>query len=205
MRASSQEYFASLNLTIEQPKKGYRFGEDTLALADFIEVERGSRVCDICSGVGVLACIIARRFHLQNIVAVELQEVMHAFALRNLKHNALQGEITCIHADYRDYAFSTKERFDLVVSNPPYRKEGSGRLSSDPVRRIAHHELYGDLKALCFSMSKIIVSGGHVLLVWPPNREEELLDEVLGYGWQLYRQDMVADQKNAKALYDFLC
>ena len=52
----------------------HRFGTDAFLLADFASPRRKDRVCDLCTGGGIVALLLSRNFHPEKIYAVELQK-----------------------------------------------------------------------------------------------------------------------------------
>ena len=49
---------------------------------------------------------------------------------------------------------------DAIVSNPPYRKKGSGRQNPDPVKAVARHEIRMTLADLVTAAGWLLVEGG---------------------------------------------
>lgn len=86
----TSEHFDSCNLTIYQPAKGFRYGPEGLALAEFAQVSAGARVAELCSGVGLISLLVAARVKEVSVTAVEIQEPLHKIALRNVEENKHQ-------------------------------------------------------------------------------------------------------------------
>lgn len=77
------------------------------------------RVLDLCTGSGVLAITLARELPAATVVATELSAAAAAVATRNAVHNAVADRITIRTGDLLA-PLAAGERFDIVVSNPPY-------------------------------------------------------------------------------------
>jgi ribosomal protein L3 glutamine methyltransferase len=77
-----------------------------------------SRVLDLCTGSGCLAVMLAFFFPEAQVVATDLSPGALEVAARNVRDHGLAGRIELREAD----VFSTLggQRFDLIVSNPPY-------------------------------------------------------------------------------------
>ncbi len=92
---------------------------DTEALIDVclehLKEKENAAVLDLCSGSGCIAVSIAKNSN-SKVFALEKYEKAFEFLKKNIKrHNA---KVTPILADVFEY--ETKEKFDLIVSNPPY-------------------------------------------------------------------------------------
>lgn len=76
------------------------------------------RVLDLCTGSGALAVSLAKELPAATVVATELSEAAAAVARRNAERNGVADRVDVRVGDL--FAPVAGERFDLVVSNPPY-------------------------------------------------------------------------------------
>jgi tRNA1Val (adenine37-N6)-methyltransferase len=167
------EYIESCGCTIAQPRRGHRYGAESLALARFAGVRDNDRVADLGSGVGIVA-FMAAGVRTASIVAVEIQRALHDIARENVLRNNLGERILCVCDDWRSFAVANAERFDLVLSNPPFFPSGRGRMSPDPQRAAARHELHGTLKDLLMSADRLLAPKGRFAIAFNARRRMEL-------------------------------
>lgn len=163
-------------LRIIQPRDGYRFSLDPLLLCDFAAVRAGERVIDLGSGCGVIPLVLARQVGDASVIGVESRTEMAVLSARNAELNGLQErvEILC------DDVLSLRQRFpvssfDLVVANPPYRKQGSGKISPKAGRDAARHETTAGLADFLAAAKYLVKPGGRICFIYPPSRLAEFI------------------------------
>jgi len=71
---------------------------------------------DLCSGSGCIAIAIKHSFPQAKVTALEASADAYTYLEKNTALNAV--DITCTHADLRDYKHPAP--LDMIVSNPPY-------------------------------------------------------------------------------------
>ncbi|MFH1831066.1 MAG: methyltransferase [Pseudomonadota bacterium] len=168
------EIIESAGLKIYQPTTGHRYGEESLALATFINVKPGQRVVELGSGVGIISLLIAVQNNPSRIDAVELQPSLHEIAKKNVLKNGYEHIVHCINEDYRSFAQTNKKKYDVVISNPPFLAAGNGRLSPDLERATARHELNGTIEDLVAATYSLLLPSGKFFVVFDCRRNDEL-------------------------------
>jgi len=83
-----------------------------------IDPRRVRRVLDLCTGSGCLAILAALAFPHARIDAVDLSAGALALAKRNVAMHRLGDRIALHRGDLFEPV--AKERYDLIISNPPY-------------------------------------------------------------------------------------
>lgn len=160
-----------------QPDRGYRFSVDAILLADFIRVKPHDRCLDLGTGCGIIPLLLAVLTPAREIVGLELQKRLACLAQRNVTLNHLEGRVRIVQGDLRQSAqLFPAGRFDVVVSNPPYRKIGAGRLNPHDEQAVARHELTCQLDDLLAACKYLIKPGGKVFLIYLAERLAELFD-----------------------------
>ena len=163
-------------LAVIQKRKGYRFSLDAVLLAHFVSLRGEEKIADLGTGSGIIPLILAYLHPSVNVIGLEIQKEMVQRARRSVKLNRLASRIEIVEGDVRsiERAFSPKS-FDTVVCNPPYRRRASGRMNPDPERRLARHEIKGELKDFLRAGLYLLRHRGRMALVYPAARTTDLL------------------------------
>lgn len=76
------------------------------------------RALDLCTGSGCLAILTALAFPRAHVDACDLSRAALAVARKNVSRYRLKEQIRLVHSDL--FAALADERYDLIVTNPPY-------------------------------------------------------------------------------------
>ncbi|GJL77250.1 MAG: SAM-dependent methyltransferase [Nitrospinaceae bacterium] len=166
-------------MDIEQNAQGYRYSIEPFLLANFIHLEPGFEVLDIGTGCGVIPLLLMTREPQLQIIAVEIQKSLNDLARQNVAKNGLLNHIQVIHGNFSQVAETLgNDVFDLVISNPPYRKRNTGRTNPNEEKAIARHELLLNLHSILKDSACLLKAGGKIALTYPPHRLSEVLSEM---------------------------
>jgi tRNA1Val (adenine37-N6)-methyltransferase len=160
-------------LRLWQPRRGYRLSVDPLLLADFVTRACGprlGRVCDLGAGVGVVGLALAQADPAATGLLVELQPRLAGLARRNVAANAAAPRLEVHEGDLRDLPARHHGRYDLVVSNPPYRPVGAGKPNPDREKALANLELECRLDELVAAARLLLAPRGRFALVHDAGR-----------------------------------
>lgn len=151
---------------------------DTYLLCAFSDIRPDEAVVDLGTASGIIPLILAKHVSGGVISGVEVQPQLAEVAKRNLRLNRLHERITIICADHRDLRIKKimpMESADVVITNPPYRKPGTGKIAPDAVRASCRHELHGTIEDFIATAFYLLRSKGRFYLVFLPERLPELL------------------------------
>ncbi|MBJ6752182.1 tRNA1(Val) (adenine(37)-N6)-methyltransferase [Geomonas anaerohicana] len=164
------------DLRIIQPRHGYRFSVDPLLLADFSKVRDGESCADLGTGCGVIALLLARLAQNSSVTAIEFQQVMADIANRNVALNSLTDRVRIVEDDVLSLkTHFPVDSFDLVVSNPPYRRPGTGKISPRAGRDEARHETSATLADFLAAAKYLVKPSGRICLIYHTCRLAELM------------------------------
>ena len=117
---------------------------------------RAKKILDLCTGSGAIAVSLAKYLENVQITAIDISNKALQVAIRNAKNNNVEEKITFIESDlFTDIA---KEKYDIIVSNPPYIKSNVIPNLNEEVRKEPYIALDGGIDGLNF-YKKIIKNG----------------------------------------------
>ena len=165
------------DIKVYQNKEGYRFSVDALLLASFVDIRHARKIIDLGSGSGIIGLLLARKYTGAEVSLLELQESLCRLGEKNIPLNGLEDRVSVIRADIRKVPGLLRPlSFDVAVSNPPFRKQESGRLSVGEEKAVARHEIRLSLPELADAASHLLKARGRFFMIFHPERVLELVD-----------------------------
>ena len=165
------------DIKLYQNRKGYRFSVDALLLYFFVNVKHAYNIADLGTGSGIIGLLLGRKYTDAKVMLVELQKSLYSLAEKNIIMNSLEDRVEVLLADIKDIKMKTTMRqYDLVVSNPPFRKPTTGLLSIGEEKAVARHELRLELADLAEAASHLLKARGRFCMIFHPERLFEVID-----------------------------
>ncbi|HBV51461.1 MAG TPA: hypothetical protein DEF06_04175, partial [Clostridiales bacterium] len=137
---------------------------------------------DVGTGTGILPLLLSAKTEAAELVGLEIQEEMVRLAERSVHLNeqsgALkQGRVRIVEGDIRNAKeYFPPRSFDVVVTNPPYKRNGTGIRSGSERLDLARHEISCTLPQIVQSASFLLKSRGDFLMVHHPERLADALE-----------------------------
>lgn len=133
---------------------------------------------ELGSGNGIITFMLALQRPQWQLTGIELHPELHELSLRN---NAKLG-LSCsfVLGDLREFRSSLDFRsFDLICSNPPWIKAGSGKVSPDEVRAAGRQEITCSMKDILVCIDWCLSDKGCAWIIYPLKRKAELAKEMM--------------------------
>jgi tRNA1Val (adenine37-N6)-methyltransferase len=192
-------------VTLLQPARGFRSSLDPILLAGFVAPPHGTFL-DIGCGTGALSFLLLAADPDARGVGVELQPGLARLAAEGRDRNGWGGRLEIVSGDVRaPPAPLGAGRFDLVVTNPPFRAVGQGHASPDEGRALANHEVALTLVDWSDVAARAARPGGRVAAIFPAERLVELVAALEVRGLALARLRTVhpfADRPASRVLVE---
>ncbi len=160
------------NFKIIQNKDGFCFGIDAVLLSDFSKnIKKDSKVIDLGTGTGIIPILLCGKTKLKKIVGVEAQKEVYEMAKKSVKLNNLEDKIEIINENILNLEnILDTNSYDVIVTNPPYKKQNTGLTNSDERKLISRHEILANLEDFIEISTKMLKDKGEFFMVHRPER-----------------------------------
>ena len=149
-----------------------KVGTDGVLLGVWTNFHDRETVLDVGTGSGLIALMAAQRNPLAKITAIEIDEDAVGQAKENAKNSPFGNRISVLQTSFQDFASTAKERFDVIVSNPPFF---AGSLPSPNAKRTdARHAQSLSARELLRLSKQMMTDRGRLSLIYPFGELENL-------------------------------
>lgn len=164
------------DLKIIQNPDWFCFGIDAVLLSSFAFARKRENVVDLGTGTGIIPLLMYGKYKPNKIIGVEIQREVADMARRSIKLNNLEEKIEIYEGDIKDcYKSIGINSFDVVVSNPPYKKNDTGLKNPEDKKAISRHEILISLEELIFSASRLLKGYGRFCMIHRPERLKDII------------------------------
>ena len=142
------------------------------------------RILDLGTGSGAIAISIAAERPLCEVTATDASDEALAIARENVRQADL-GNISCITGNWTEPVAA--QRFDLIVSNPPYVRnddEALQNLRHEPLSALASgDDGLDDIRILARDCVAILADDGWLMLEHGADQQEDVASILEAEGW----------------------
>ena len=159
------EPFKFKQFQIAHDRCATRVHTDAIVLGAWAECADAERILDIGCGSGLIGMMLAQRNPTAEIVGVDIDGEAAGQAKENALFSPFADRIRIEHNDIQSYAGDTDERYDLIVSNPPFFSGGNltsaaSRSALRSTQKLPHGDLLSAFRLL-------LTPGGRAVVVLP--------------------------------------
>lgn len=164
------ETFRFKQFNLIQDDSVFKVGTDGVVLGAWVETSGTNRVLDIGTGTGLIALMIAQKTKDTVIDAIEIQEESCSLAKSNFESSPWSDRLNIFHAPLQNFISGSKNRYDLIVTNPPFfiesLKNPSGRKS------VSRHSDSLSMKEILEGTSELLAPQGKLSIIYPCKEAE---------------------------------
>lgn len=145
-----QKEFMKLNFFVDEnvliPRQDTEIlVEEVIKIANNIKAKK---ILDLCTGSGAIAVSLAKYLPESQITAIDISNDALKIAKKNAISNNVEGQITFVNSDM--FENLSEEKFDIIVSNPPYIKTNIINELDEQVKKEPYIALDGGKDGLNF-------------------------------------------------------
>ena len=140
-----------------------KIGTDGVLLGTWADIEGDSRILDVGTGTGLIALMLAQRNASAEIVGVDISHEAIEEARDNFLNSPWAKRLSVTEGDV--CSFESNEKFDHIVSNPPYFIDSLH--SPDSLRTMARHTSSLKFEDLVTSAVRLLRPGGRLSVILP--------------------------------------
>lgn len=180
------DFFVDENTLIPRP-------DTEILVEEVIKIAKqkyNPKILDLCTGSGVIAISLKKYVPNSEIIGIDISE--KAIEVANKNANKLNVDVKFIKSDL--FEKLKKEKFDIIVSNPPYIKKEEIKKLSKEVQKEPELALDGGIDGLDF-YRKITSQAIEYL------KTESFLCFEIGYNQKNDVMQIIEDQQNYKNIY----
>lgn len=172
--------FKFKQFTVHQDRCAMKIGTDGVLLGAWASnAHMPESILDIGAGTGIIGLMLAQRSNAETIDALEIDEDAFEQCMENFEASPWSDRLFCYHASLDEFVEEVDDKYDLIVSNPPFYSE---RVSSgDSSRDMARQNSSLPFNQLIKGVSRLLSGKGIFALVIPNKEETQVLKEALKY------------------------
>lgn len=172
-------YFRFKQFTIFHDRCAMKVGTDGVLLGAWATIVGSNRVLDIGTGSGLIALMLAQRNINATVSAIDIDEGAINQAKDNIANSPFADRVRCCHAALQDYVNRTDDKYDLIVSNPPFF--ANSVKSPDQQRSTARHTDTLPINQLFRECSHLITNTGRLSVIYPYQYKDRILENAMQY------------------------
>lgn len=186
------------NLKVIQNKNGFCFGMDAVLLSDFAKnIKRNATVLDLGTGTGIIPILLCGKTELKKVVGVEIQEEVAKMAKKSILLNNLENRFEILNCNIKELnKIYENQTFDVIVTNPPYKKQDSGIINENEKKLISRHEITANLEDFIKISKDLLKDKGELYMVHRPERLVDIFKLMRKYKIEPKELKMVCPNKN---------
>lgn len=175
--------------SIHHDRCAMKIGTDGVLLGAWTPLYDAKHILDVGTGTGVIAIMLAQRSKLNAAIdAIELDEVAYGQAIENIDDCKWRNQITAVHSTLQNFNKLYSNKYDLIVSNPPFFHQGSK--PKDKNRNQARHTAMLPHDDLIVCSKSLLKETGLLSIILPFDEGNNFIYIAEGLG--LYCQHSVA-------------
>lgn len=181
---SRNNYFQFKQFRIHQEKSAMKVNTDGVLLGAWTDINGANTVLDIGAGTGLISLMIAQRSD-AIITGIEIEKNAADEAAQNVKNSKWSDRVSIQHISFQDFVTTSPNKFDLIVSNPPFFSNGVK--NTNPHLSMARHNHMLPFSDVIEGTTKLLSENGMLSIILPADSALEFIEKARSKGLFLTR------------------
>lgn len=178
------------------------------------DIKNNALGADLGTGTGIISILLSAKTRLSKIIGIEVQKEVADMAQRSIELNVLQNKIEIKNMNIKNIIQNIDnsklekrkkqvklgniqtethkekdniwlEKFDFVVTNPPYKKLETGKVNESEYKYISRHEATANLEDFIKVSKYLLKDKGSFFMVHRPDRLVDIIELMRKYKLEL--------------------
>lgn len=178
------------------------------------DIKKNALGVDLGTGTGIISILLSAKTRLSKIIGIEVQKEVADMAQRSIELNGLQNKIEIKNMNIKNIIQNIDnsklekrkkqvklgniqtethkekdniwlEKFDFVVTNPPYKKLETGKVNESEYKYISRHEATANLEDFIKVSKYLLKDKGSFFMVHRPDRLVDIIELMRKYKLEL--------------------
>ena len=174
------------------------------------DIKKNALGVDLGTGTGIISILLSAKTRLSKIIGIEVQKEVADMAQRSIELNGLQNKIEIKNMNIKNIIQNIDnsklekrkkqvklgniqtethkekdniwlEKFDFVVTNPPYKKLETGKVNESEYKYISRHEATANLEDFIKVSKYLLKDKGSFFMVHRPDRLVDIIELMRKY------------------------
>ena len=174
------------------------------------DIKKNALGVDLGTGTGIISILLSAKTRLSKIIGIEVQKEVADMAQRSIELNGLQNKIEIKNVNIKNIIQNIDnsklekrkkqvklgniqtethkekdniwlEKFDFVVTNPPYKKLETGKVNESEYKYISRHEVTANLEDFIKVSKYLLKDKGSFFMVHRPDRLVDIIELMRKY------------------------
>lgn len=176
--------FRFKQFSLSHSRSTMKIGTDAVLLGAAMRPPLQGHILEVGCGCGIISLMQAQRSNaIVHAIDIDYNSVKEA--AQNFGQSPWKNRLLATHSSLQQYAVSCRQKYDLVISNPPYFTNSLKNQTGS--KTLARHNDQLPFNELISCSKNLLVPEGRMQLVLPANEQNNICSYARKYGLSLSR------------------
>ena len=185
---------------VDQQGCAMKINTDGVLLGAIVETNNPLRILDIGTGTGVIAMMLAQRYALASVDAVEIDEAAFKCSFANFQNSPFASRVHAYWNSFED--LEIEKNYDLIVSNPPFYTNSLH--NPDARKKLARHSDFNFFDKLLAFANQYLSEHGCLNLILPVELAEYVTHKGNTLGFKLIKSIAIKSFQDSEVIRNII-